>query len=391
MVGYPFSLSSGEEVRYSVGNPMGFLSSWSSFALAHHFVMFWCCEDLGIRWSKAKYVILGDDVLIGDHRLGELYQTRVLSLGIGISKQKTYTSTEVCEFAKRYLYRGEEVSPFPVSSVIENLGDVSLLVSAIAGEARKGLDPKSGVPGSVGTLARHLGYRKNLERNMVQRAIDSTLATSLLQGTLDPVEFVLRSSGLTDQAQIDYVTPLGTQILSEAARKVIQEALSGGPASIDALLTAEIERILVHCNSTGVAAEALIELPLFRVYLSFENQLQDLQRFGVDIVEGYTPAQFSSIAEILVNPLKSSSWGLDRRKRNVRSWSRLARACRDVSSLVVASYEHGNLFGPPPVVSYGLPIRYTAWEVNGYVHNFAKETWLPLYLELHPPGKHGRR
>lgn len=48
MVGYPFKAPDGSEVRYSVGNPMGAYSSWNSFALAHHFVVYWCCRDLGI-------------------------------------------------------------------------------------------------------------------------------------------------------------------------------------------------------------------------------------------------------------------------------------------------------------------------------------------------------
>jgi hypothetical protein len=49
MVGYPFLGPDGEEYSYSVGNPMGAKSSWSSFALAHHFVVFWCCDRLGIK------------------------------------------------------------------------------------------------------------------------------------------------------------------------------------------------------------------------------------------------------------------------------------------------------------------------------------------------------
>lgn len=49
MVGYPFVAPDGQRVRYSVGNPMGAMSSWSSFALTHHFVMFACCSRLGIQ------------------------------------------------------------------------------------------------------------------------------------------------------------------------------------------------------------------------------------------------------------------------------------------------------------------------------------------------------
>lgn len=135
--------------------------------------MFQCCQELGISWVSAKYVILGDDVLIGDSRLGEYYQTKVQALGVDISRAKSYTSPEVCEFAKRYLYQGQEVTPFPVSGVESTLGDVSLLVATISGEQRKGLVPKSGIPGCVATLSSYLGHRKKFTRNRTLRAYDS--------------------------------------------------------------------------------------------------------------------------------------------------------------------------------------------------------------------------
>jgi hypothetical protein len=84
-------------------------------------------------------VILGDDVLIGDPVLAGLYLATLDSLGVEVSAAKTFVSTEVCEFAKRYLFQGVEVTPFPISSVLENRGDVGLLVSSLSGETRKGL------------------------------------------------------------------------------------------------------------------------------------------------------------------------------------------------------------------------------------------------------------
>jgi len=203
MVGYPFRAPSGEEVRYSVGNPMGFYSSWACFALAHHFIMFWCCNEVGIKWSSAKYVILGDDVLIGNVSLGEAYRKKILTLGIEVSEQKSFTSRRICEFAKRFQYEGQEVTPFPVSSLVDNLGDVSLLYSSISGEEKKGFVTSSGVPNSIGNLARFLGRRKSLERNWVLRARDSELATSLFQGTLEPGQFAIQASNRTDEAFLD--------------------------------------------------------------------------------------------------------------------------------------------------------------------------------------------
>jgi hypothetical protein len=47
MVGFPFSTEDGP-VSYSVGNPMGAYSSWASFAVAHHYVIYDCCRELKI-------------------------------------------------------------------------------------------------------------------------------------------------------------------------------------------------------------------------------------------------------------------------------------------------------------------------------------------------------
>jgi hypothetical protein len=51
MVGYPFKAylpRGNRDVSYSVGNPMGFYSSWSSFALTHHYLFFYLCHNLNI-------------------------------------------------------------------------------------------------------------------------------------------------------------------------------------------------------------------------------------------------------------------------------------------------------------------------------------------------------
>jgi hypothetical protein len=100
MVGYPFSSAEGD-VSYGAGNPMGAYSSWSSFALAHHFVVFVACVDSGIEWSTARYVLLGDDILIGDRTLANAYRSVISSLWVVIQQQKTFESGTTHEFAKR--------------------------------------------------------------------------------------------------------------------------------------------------------------------------------------------------------------------------------------------------------------------------------------------------
>jgi len=46
MVGYPFDFN-GIELKYAVGNPMGAYSSFNSFSIAHHYIIYYCCKVLG--------------------------------------------------------------------------------------------------------------------------------------------------------------------------------------------------------------------------------------------------------------------------------------------------------------------------------------------------------
>jgi len=52
MIGYPFSFKDENgnmsDISYGVGNPMGFYSSWASFAVANHYLVYYCCRESGI-------------------------------------------------------------------------------------------------------------------------------------------------------------------------------------------------------------------------------------------------------------------------------------------------------------------------------------------------------
>jgi hypothetical protein len=121
MVGLPFEFKFQGKVTnitYATGTPMGAYTSWATFAVAHHYMMYSCCKELGLEWSSSKYCLLGDDILIGDSRLAKLYKEKILALGVDFSPSKTYESKFFSEFAKRLHYKGEEVTPFPISAVI---------------------------------------------------------------------------------------------------------------------------------------------------------------------------------------------------------------------------------------------------------------------------------
>lgn len=121
MVGYSFvsvdSKGSRRDIKYSVGNPMGLLSSWGTFTLCHHFLVYVCCRNLGKTWSRSKYILLGDDIIIYDESVALEYKKLISDLGVEISDAKSHVSKNFMEFAKRYFYKGIEISPFPLASI----------------------------------------------------------------------------------------------------------------------------------------------------------------------------------------------------------------------------------------------------------------------------------
>lgn len=193
MVGLPFDApqkGGTDRVSYSVGNPMGAYSSWSSFALAHHFVVFVSCKRAGVPWSKSRYCLLGDDIVIGDPRIGEFYLEEVRSLGLEVSLAKTHVSKEMFEFAKRISFRGREVTPFNPSAISGNLQKYPLLVAALSGEERKGFLFSGKVPRSVSELYRLVEAPSRFRKGILRKAELCELATLTLQSRVAPHFFV---------------------------------------------------------------------------------------------------------------------------------------------------------------------------------------------------------
>lgn len=146
MVGFPFQLPDKSMISYSAGNPMGAYSSWNSFALSHHFVMYYCCKLLKMNWSEAPYVILGDDVLIRHKCLAECYMDVVRSLGLEISVSKTHSSKHFREFAKRVFYDDRELTPFPISALWTTRNSQSLTLGVVVSECAKGWSTEERTP-----------------------------------------------------------------------------------------------------------------------------------------------------------------------------------------------------------------------------------------------------
>lgn len=89
-------------------------------------------------YNTLPYVILGDDVLIGNKELGEAYLQLIYDLGVDVSKLKTHKSLTTYEFAKRWIHKDIEITPFPLSSLKESCKRYYLLTNLLLQEEKKG-------------------------------------------------------------------------------------------------------------------------------------------------------------------------------------------------------------------------------------------------------------
>jgi hypothetical protein len=161
MVGFPFDYK-GESYAYARGNPMGAYSSWSAFALAHHYLVFLSCKKAGIAWKRCPYIMLGDDIVIANDKVSGFYVEYLKGLDIPFSEEKSHRSPFLFEFAKRFVHEGTEISPFPLSGIFENRNNWLLAIGTIFEETiRKRWEPRIDILHTCQGYLRAIGYNSS--------------------------------------------------------------------------------------------------------------------------------------------------------------------------------------------------------------------------------------
>jgi hypothetical protein len=127
MVGEEFATEVGP-VRYAQGQPMGAYSSWPMMALTHHLIIRYAASRKGI--AVPKYAVLGDDALIVGDVLFDSYKEVCDELNMQVNLSKTFRSTCLFEFAKRFFYKGKEISAFPIGAILTSSCDMAKLAVA---------------------------------------------------------------------------------------------------------------------------------------------------------------------------------------------------------------------------------------------------------------------
>nr|UJQ92483.1 MAG: putative RNA-dependent RNA polymerase [Mitoviridae sp.] len=101
---------------FVAGQPLGYYMSWPLFAISHHFVVWYCAEQIYPGRKFEDYAIIGDDIVLSDAKVAGVYSQVLADLGVDISISKSLISHSGClEFAKRFRIKQGTVDLSPVS------------------------------------------------------------------------------------------------------------------------------------------------------------------------------------------------------------------------------------------------------------------------------------
>jgi len=130
--------------------------------------VYYCCRELGLNWSSAPYVLLGDDIVIKHTALAEKYMEVLTSLGVAFSKEKTHRTPLMYEFAKRIIHEGNEVTPFPTQALWQARRSPLMALNVVVNELRKGWCTPNGIPSILSDLYTNLKLPRRLRRKREQ-------------------------------------------------------------------------------------------------------------------------------------------------------------------------------------------------------------------------------
>jgi hypothetical protein len=185
-----FLLPNNETINYSVGNPMGAYSSWNSTTLAHHFVVWKACKNKRVNWKTLPYAMLGDDLVIGNRLVALEYCRLIRTLGIHWSKEKTHVSPHFFEFAKRYHWCGEDISPFPLSGLWSERNRLTGQIQVLDNAVSKGWFSASECIESLDDMLSFRGIPRRIRRRWVTHMKKAWTIMSILQKKASALELI---------------------------------------------------------------------------------------------------------------------------------------------------------------------------------------------------------
>lgn len=136
------------------------------------------------------YALLGDDIVIGDSRVGELYMKVIKSLHVDYSLAKTHRSANFFEFAKRIFYMGEEITPFPISAMKETSKSMSAFADLLMEQQKRNWNFTTIASSGGLFFSSVLDMPSRLVNKQVERLTNTSGVLSLVRGLQDGEQFL---------------------------------------------------------------------------------------------------------------------------------------------------------------------------------------------------------
>jgi hypothetical protein len=156
-------------------------------AITHHAIVQYAAYQAGWRVWFPDYAVLGDDVVIANGDVASKYVAFMERVGVDIGFHKSIVSSNLSlEFAKRFFYKGEEVTPFPLMGAA-----VGWLGVAFVPEVIRACESLTGTSATTFQIARYLGYGMkeaaragNARIDRLSRRVSSVLILLLHPGSV---------------------------------------------------------------------------------------------------------------------------------------------------------------------------------------------------------------
>lgn len=252
--------------------------------------MFNACKNLNIEWKTAPYYLLGDDVVICDESLALEYKGLIKDLGLEISEPKSFVSNHFFEFAKRLFYKGEEITPFPISAMRESLKSVTAFVGLLFETENKGWvacsAPSEAIRDAYGSISNYRSkYRNKLEvKAYVADRILRSIRGSLPVG--EAVKAVFGKLGYPFEVVTDKV---GNSLLENIVVDLFSQQPEMKPIDKDEpayfSLASDLVMLLTGLDDTRIALgfDVIQALPVTQVFGQIEEVYMSLNKKARDI------------------------------------------------------------------------------------------------------------
>jgi len=233
---------------------------------------------------------LGDDVVIHDEGLALCYKEMIKDLGIQISEPKSFISPHFFEFAKRIFYKGEEITPFPISAMRESLQNLTNFVGLLLETENKGWFPKS-TPSEAISLAYGtiLSYRSKYKSKLEAKAyvIDRILRS--IRGTLpagQAVEACLSKLGfalgpISDKVGNSLLENIVVDLFSQQPE--MQPINKEEPCSFELVANLVMELTGVDEELLPLGLESIMAIPTIQIQGQIEEVYMTLTRKAREI------------------------------------------------------------------------------------------------------------